>query len=75
LSEVQPQLFVGVVSARVRETIVRYLRKEIGLHGGGATLVYAATTAQGFQLICIGDTPFQPIDMDGMVQMVRRISP
>ena len=69
LLEVAPGVYVGRVTARVRE----HLWERIGRHLGGdgrAIMVYAARNEQGLDLRMTGG-PWEPVDLDG-VKLIRR---
>jgi CRISPR-associated endoribonuclease Cas2 subtype I-E len=72
LLEVQPHVFVGVVSARVRQQIINEVRRHIKPPFGGATIVYAATTTgQALEIITVGQTTYVLEDFDGLPLMMR----
>ena len=70
--EVQANVFVGTVSARVRDKL---WEKVVAGHSlGGAVLVYRALNEQGFAIRTIGDLNREIVDMDGML-LVRKPTP
>lgn len=71
LLEVQPQTFVGVVSARVREQILAEITRQIGPFGA-MTVVISGKNEQGFVVRVFGQTTFTPLDLDGIQVMARR---
>lgn len=74
--EVAPGIFVGSLSARVRDAV---WARACALRGKGAcALVYAARNEQGFALRSDGDDRYRVIDVDGlflMRQVARRAAP
>lgn len=69
LLEVRAGVFVGTVSARVREKLWELTRLRI--RRGAALLVHRAKNEQGFAISTHGDPSRSVIDMDGL-QLVRR---
>ncbi|MFJ4592112.1 MULTISPECIES: type I-E CRISPR-associated endoribonuclease Cas2e [unclassified Kitasatospora] len=71
LLEVTPQLYVGTISAKVREELWQAVSGCIGT--GVAVLVHPAANEQGFELRTAGEQRRKPVDFDGMtlVAMVR----
>lgn len=65
LLEPNPGLYVGTVSARVRDELWSTLTAVIG--DGAATLVHPADNEQGFQLRTAGARRRRPIDLDGLI--------
>ncbi|HEX2950821.1 MAG TPA: type I-E CRISPR-associated endoribonuclease Cas2e [Armatimonadota bacterium] len=57
-------LFVGNVSAMVREKLWEYLLKEAP--DGGLMMLYNAKTEQGFTIRTSGDTTRKVIDLEGL---------
>lgn len=71
LLEVQPHVFVGVVSARVRQQIINEVRQHIKPPIGGATIVYADTTAtHALEIVTVGQTTYVRHDFDGLPLMM-----
>lgn len=68
LMEVAPGVFVGKVSARVRDEL--WLIVAEGLSGGTALMIISARNEQGFEVRNIGHR-WSPIDLDGMVALRR----
>lgn len=64
LLEVTPQMYVGTVSAKVRDQLWSAVTGCVG--EGVAVMVYPAQTEQGFQLRTAGQHRRQPIDFDGL---------
>lgn len=71
LLEINTGVFVGRVSARVRENIWERVKKYI--KNGRATMVYNAANEQGLDFkVC--NSEWEPIDFDG-VKLILRPSP
>lgn len=68
LMEVAPGVFVGRVSARVRDALWGIVQE--GLEGGTALMVIAARNEQGFEVRNIGHR-WEPVDLDGFVALRR----
>ncbi|WP_370422407.1 type I-E CRISPR-associated endoribonuclease Cas2e [Streptomyces sp. QH1-20] len=64
LLEVTPQLYVGTVSARVRDEI--WAAVSACIDDGVAVLTYPAANEQGFALRTAGRHRRRPIDFDGL---------
>src|SRR5687768_376687 len=64
LIEPQTNVFVGRVSAMVREKLWEKVCN--GLRGGAATLLYASANEQGFAVRSIGETNRSLIDIEGL---------
>ena len=64
---IQPKtgVFVGRVSARVRELLWR--RVQASLKGGAALLIFSDNTEQGFTISSLGDTSKVMTDFDGLI--------
>jgi CRISPR-associated endoribonuclease Cas2 subtype I-E len=71
LLEVQPQTFVGVVSARVREQLIAEVKRQLGPFGA-MTIISSSKNEQGFVVRVFGQTTFTPLDLDGIQVMARR---
>jgi CRISPR-associated protein Cas2 len=71
LIEVQPQVYIGVVSARVRDQLLQQVRNQLAT-GGGATAVYSARTEQGLMIKTYGATTQRVVDLDGVLLMAKR---
>ncbi|KAA6212427.1 type I-E CRISPR-associated endoribonuclease Cas2 [Streptomyces albofaciens JCM 4342] len=63
-SEVVPGIFVGAVSARVRDQLWQAVTETVG--DGAALLVHPADTEQGYALRTAGTRRRAPIDFDGL---------
>ncbi|ARF83204.1 type I-E CRISPR-associated endoribonuclease Cas2e [Kitasatospora aureofaciens] len=72
LLEVTPQLYVGTISAKVRDELWHAVSECIG--SGVAVLVHPASNEQGFVLRTAGEQRRKPVDFDGLtlVAMTRR---
>lgn len=64
LIEVAPGLYVGTVSARVRDELWRHVSTVVG--DGAAVLAYPDNTEQGFSLRTAGSRRRVPTDFDGL---------
>ncbi|GAA2500725.1 hypothetical protein GCM10010406_41550 [Streptomyces thermolineatus] len=64
LLEVTPQLYVGTVSAKVRDELWDAVSNCIA--EGVAVLTYPAANEQGFELRTAGQHRRRPIDFDGL---------
>ncbi|NUL81823.1 MAG: type I-E CRISPR-associated endoribonuclease Cas2 [Armatimonadetes bacterium] len=65
--EVSAGVFVGALSARVRDGLWDIVTEEAG--EGSAALVYTADTEQGFAIRVCGDPDREPVDYDGITLM------
>lgn len=64
LIEVMPGVYVGTVSARVRDELWSAVADTIG--DGAAVLIHPDNTEQGFSLRTAGERRRQPADFDGL---------
>ncbi|MFF8775123.1 type I-E CRISPR-associated endoribonuclease Cas2e [Kitasatospora sp. NPDC015120] len=64
LLEVTPYLYIGTVSAKVRQELWSAVSNCIGT--GAAALVYPAANEQGFELTTAGEQRRYPVDFDGL---------
>lgn len=64
LLEVTPQMYVGTVSAKVRDQL--WDAVSACVEGGVAALVYPAANEQGFEVRTAGQHRRRPIDFDGL---------
>ncbi|MGW2707331.1 type I-E CRISPR-associated endoribonuclease Cas2e [Streptomyces sp. NPDC001340] len=64
LLEVTPQLYIGTVSARVRDELWEAVTACIG--DGTAVLVYPSNNEQGFEVRTAGAQRRTPVDFDGL---------
>lgn len=62
--EVIPGIYIGTVSARVRDELWHAASAVVG--DGAAVQVYAAATEQGFAVRTAGTRRRRPIDFDGL---------
>ncbi|NLE98633.1 MAG: type I-E CRISPR-associated endoribonuclease Cas2 [Propionibacterium sp.] len=62
--EPQAGVFVGNISALVRDKLWDYVREEAPQ--AGAMMLYGAQTEQGFTVRCAGDDTRRPRDFDGL---------
>jgi CRISPR-associated protein Cas2 len=65
--EVIPGIYVGTVSARVRDELWQAASAVVG--DGAAVQVYVAATEQGFALRTAGTRRRHPMDFDGLTLM------
>src|SRR6478735_4268785 len=63
-SEVVPGIFVGSVSARVRDQLWQAVTETVG--NGAAVLVHPAPTEQGYAIRTAGTRRRVPADFDGL---------
>ncbi|WP_073223851.1 type I-E CRISPR-associated endoribonuclease Cas2e [Streptomyces sp. NBRC 110465] len=71
-SEVVPGIFVGSVSARVRDQLWRAVTDTVG--NGAALLVHPAPTEQGYAIRTAGTRRRVPADFDGLT-LIRMTAP
>lgn len=64
LLEVTPELYVGTVSARVRDELWASATACVG--NGTAVLAYPSDNEQGFELRTAGQQRRSPLDFDGL---------
>lgn len=69
LMEIQPGVFVGRLSRRVRERIWAEVLVKVG--SGQAVLIFPARTEQGFSVKTAGRDRWTPVDVDGLTLMLR----
>lgn len=62
--EVLPGIFVGTLSARVRDELWAAASAVVG--DGAAVLIHSATTEQGFAVRTAGTRRRHPVDFDGL---------
>ena len=70
--EVIPGIYVGTVSARVRDELWQAASAVVG--DGAAVQVYVAATEQGFALRTAGTRRRHPVDFDGLT-LIRMAAP
>ena len=68
LLELRPGVFVGNVSALVREKLWEMICQKI--KGGAATLLQSSATEQGYKIRTFGDTTRKVKDFDGLQLIV-----
>ncbi|MGW5442786.1 type I-E CRISPR-associated endoribonuclease Cas2e [Streptomyces asiaticus] len=71
-SEVVPGIFVGSVSARVRDELWQAVTQTVG--NGAAVLVHPAPTEQGYAIRTAGTRRRVPEDFDGLT-LIRMTAP
>ena len=72
-TEVVPGIFVGTVSARVRDQLWDAVTQTVG--DGAALLVHPAATEQGYTIHTAGARRRVPIDFDGLTLMRMTAAP
>ncbi|MER7057623.1 type I-E CRISPR-associated endoribonuclease Cas2e [Streptomyces sp. NPDC000351] len=72
-SEVVPGIFVGSVSARVRDQLWQAVTETVG--DGAAVLVHPAPTEQGYAIRTAGSRRRVPEDFDGLTLIRMRAIP
>ena len=72
-SEVVPGIFVGSVSARVRDELWKAVTEVVGT--GAALLVHPATTEQGYAIRTAGTRRRVPVDFDGLTLIRMTATP
>lgn len=68
LLEISPGVFVGTLSARVRERLWAIVTENMRI--GRAVMVYRARNEQGLAFLTWGD-PWKPVDFEGITLMMR----
>ena len=68
LLEIKPGVFVGHLSARVRDKLWEKCARAKGM--GGVTQVWSTNTEQHFAMRMVGDTTREIIDLEGL-QLIR----
>lgn len=68
--EVQAGVFVGQLSARIRDRLWRTLADRIG--NGQVVMIEPAQTEQGWSLRTAGRDRWSPVDFDGLTLVARR---
>ena len=68
LLQISPGVFVGNLSARVRERLWQIVTETMGT--GRAIMVFRARNEQGMSFLTWGD-PWVPVDYEGLTLMVR----
>ncbi|MBL1102059.1 type I-E CRISPR-associated endoribonuclease Cas2e [Streptomyces coffeae] len=71
-TEVVPGIFVGTVSARVRDQLWDSVQDVVG--DGAAVLIHPAPTEQGYTLRTAGTRRRVPMDFDGLT-LIRMTAP
>jgi CRISPR-associated protein Cas2 len=71
LSEVAHNVFVGCLTALVRDLLWESIRGKIA--GGGCTMLYSSKNEQGFDVLQAGITGREAIDLDG-VTLIRKLN-
>lgn len=69
LLEVRPGVFVGNISAMVRDRLWRRVVER--MRDGAGALIYRADTEQGFAIQTLGDRRYQAADFEGLT-LIRR---
>ena len=68
--EVQRNVFIGVMNARVRTEIIDSMRREKGTNGA-AVCIYPQSGEPGFAIECIGTPSLALASFDGLILPVR----
>jgi CRISPR-associated protein Cas2 len=68
--EVTPGVFVGTISARVRDELWTAASEVVG--DGAAVLIHPDNSEQGFALRTAGERRRRPIDLDGLTLVAMR---
>lgn len=68
LFEISPGVYVGKVSARVRELLWEQVHENIGV--GRAVMTYSSNNEQGLEFKTIGQE-WEPVDFDGLELIMR----
>ncbi len=71
LFEVSPGVFVGRVTARVRDRLWSRISKHAG-HDGRAVMINSARSEQGLSFRVLGDA-WLPVDLDGVMLIQRSL--
>ncbi|MEU8501553.1 type I-E CRISPR-associated endoribonuclease Cas2e [Streptomyces lavendulae] len=71
LLEVTPELYVGTVSARVRDEL--WSSVTAACQNGSAVLAYPTDNEQGFELRTSGSQRRSPVDFDGLTLVSFRL--
>ncbi|MEU5718067.1 type I-E CRISPR-associated endoribonuclease Cas2e [Streptomyces sp. NPDC020403] len=72
-SEVVPGIFVGSVSARIRDRLWQAVTETVG--NGAAVLVHPAPTEQGYAIRTAGTRRRVPADFDGLTLIRMTAAP
>ncbi|MEU7428804.1 type I-E CRISPR-associated endoribonuclease Cas2e [Streptomyces sp. NPDC040750] len=72
-SEVVPGIFVGSVSARVRDELWHAVTEVVG--DGAAILIHPAATEQGYAIRTAGSRRRVPVDFDGLTLIRMTAAP
>ncbi|WP_435224326.1 type I-E CRISPR-associated endoribonuclease Cas2e [Streptomyces sp. Tue6028] len=72
-SEVVPGIFVGTVSARVRDQLWQAVTETVG--NGAAVLIHPAPTEQGYAIRTAGTRRRVPADFDGLTLIRMTATP
>ena len=72
LLEIAPGVFVGRVTARVREQLWSRVCRHAG-ESGRVAMVYAARNEQGLAFQVLG-TSWRPVDLDGVMLIQRSLT-
>lgn len=69
LLELRPNVFVGTVSARVRERL--WERASTACKSGSVVMIWASRSEQGFDVRTKGNPTYQPRDFEGLLLVTR----
>ncbi|OII63094.1 type I-E CRISPR-associated endoribonuclease Cas2 [Streptomyces sp. CC53] len=73
MTEPAPGLYIGTLSARVRDELWRAVSGSVG--PGAAVLAYPDATEQGYTLLTAGERRRAPVDFDGLTLIAIRPEP
>lgn len=71
LSEIGTGVYLGTLSARVRDLLWKRVEGSIGNGGGGAVLIWSDQTEQGYSVKTTGELPYGFEDFEGLVLAKR----
>lgn len=66
LVELQPGVYIGDVSARVREILWEEIKKAMS-NNSSAIMAHSFNNEQGYKLETIGNTKYSLVDFDGII--------
>ncbi len=73
MTEPAPGLYIGTLSARVRDELWRTVSASVG--PGAAVLAYPDATEQGYTLLTAGERRRVPVDFGGLTLIAFRPEP
>lgn len=66
LVEIQPGVYIGDVSTRVREILWEEIKKAMTTNSS-AIMAHSSNNEQGYKLETIGNTKYNLVDFDGII--------